>query len=93
MKNENYNGWTNRETWACSLNLRNDYNLNKPIEFYIKKAISIDELEFLLKTYVGTLYKLKVICPGSKFERIVEDIGAYEEINFKELAEEFYEEK
>lgn len=88
-----YNGWSNRETWCCSINLRNDYTINKLIETYIRGSKSAEQLEFFIKSYVRTLYILKDCFPEGRIYKIVEDIGSFEDINFKEIAETLYEER
>jgi hypothetical protein len=93
MENKSYNGWTNRETWSCSINLRNDYTTNKLIEAYISEAKSVERLEFFIKSYVRIIYSLKNCFPEGRIYKIAEDIGAFEDINFKEIAEAYFDEK
>lgn len=89
-----YNGWKNRETWACSINLRNNYLINKLIERYIKESGSVEELEFLIKKYVKTLYSIeKFYSVDGLIAQIVRDIGDVNEVDFNEIATSFFTEK
>ncbi len=87
-RNNEYQGWTNRETWAVNLWLSNDQglynwvndlkaNTNSPLEFAdaLKSYVEDD-----LKEYANESER------GSEIRTMFDDIGSLWRVEWKEIA-------
>lgn len=88
-----YNGWSNRETWSCVLQLQSNYMINKMIADWVLQAENKKQLEAVIKNYVENIYKMASLTKNSPLNKMVEDIGVLKNINFGEIASSFSIEK
>lgn len=99
MEKENYNGWSNRETWAYSLWLGNDEGLYNQCMEYVDKAKNHDDKDTqiwdLAKKLEGLLEELNEFNKESGGNKalvsMLEDIGSQWRIDFKEIAKSMLE--
>lgn len=96
---ENYNGWTNRETWATKLHLDNDETLNDWAWEYARKweeareERSTYELGQDLKNWVeDDLLILENIAGNRDLWLMLTDIGSLHRVNWLEIAQAYAEE-
>jgi len=87
---ENYNGWTNRETWAVALHLDNEENTQKIVNEYVQHALKECEspvmcLEESLENFIDELWD-----DGTQLTRdralMFRDIGSIYRVNWREIA-------
>jgi hypothetical protein len=98
---EQYNGWSNRETWATALHINNDEGLIDQINEYAKSVLEYGEeypasiVAVRLEEWVSEIvseehwaYEIGSNMPkGAKMMR--DDIGSLWRINWYEIAESF----
>jgi len=92
MSEEEYNGWTNYETWALNLHLTNDRDTYDYWTAYMKNHEMhevIDELKESLEHDQELLYEGESISKEAK--DMLHDIGSIWRINFYEVASAFKE--
>lgn len=100
MNAEEYNGWTNRETWATALHINNDQWLQETAEEYaIGAQASHDEdstctvLGCLAETFecwiTEDLLTLENIAGNQGLFNMLTDIGSLYRVNWREIAESF----
>ena len=93
---ENYNGWTNRETWAFALHIDNEAWLSQTVADAVSEIITDDTCD--VKPYQVAEYLKNVMdqLKAWRFEdnevnqdivSIVDDIGSDYRIDYRELAE------
>jgi hypothetical protein len=91
---EEYNGWTNRETWATALHLNNDQGLYETVRDWAVSNWEEDESEAVtvlsesIEDFVTELVESD--WDGVKFMR--SDIGSLYRVNWREIAESFISE-
>jgi hypothetical protein len=91
---EEYNGWSNRETWATSLHLNNDQGLYETVRDWAVSNWEEDESEAVtilaesIEDFVTEL--LETDWDGVKFMRY--DIGSLWRVNWREIADSFISE-
>ena len=87
---EEYNGWTNRETWAVALHLDNEENTHNIVNEYVKHALKECEspvmcLEESLENFIDELWD-----DGTQLTRdralMFRDIGSIYRVNWREIA-------
>jgi len=92
---DKYEGWANRETWACALWLNNDQALyNSMLEIakftYITEDQPLQALsEAFSEVVVDLLEEQPLTSPETR--RMRNDIGSIWRVNFTEIAEGFLE--
>ena len=99
MNEQEYNGWSNRETWATNLWLTNDYGMTKDLEIYFQELhnegepttpeILRDFVEYV-ETYVNELLEFENLNPTTY--SMLTDIGSLYRVNWREIAQGFSEE-
>lgn len=103
---ENYNGWTNRETWATKLHLDNDQYLYECAWQYAREEVAgHDKGEEINAYYLGQTLKNWVEDDLLTFENIVQDnsdghhlwlmandIGSLYRVNWREIAQAYLDE-
>lgn len=99
MNEQEYNGWSNRETWATNLWLTNDYGMTKDLEIYFQELHKEDEpttpeilrdfVEYV-ETYVNELLEFENLNPTTY--SMLTDIGSLYRVNWREIAQGFSEE-
>jgi hypothetical protein len=91
---EEYNGWSNRETWATSLHLNNDQGLYETVRDWAVSNWEEDESEAVtilaesIEDFVTEL--LETDWDGVKSMRY--DIGSLWRVNWREISESFISE-
>lgn len=75
MTREEYNGWTNRETWAAHLWITNDQSL-------YTSALHANTA-FLLEEYMEELLSLRQ--ESETLQTMFDDIGSLWRVNWKEI--------
>lgn len=93
---EEYNGWTNRETWATALHLNNDQGLYETVRDWASsnweeqesEAEAVSVLAESIEDFVTEL--LETDWDGVKPMRY--DIGSLYRVNWREIAESFISE-
>jgi hypothetical protein len=91
---EEYNGWTNRETWATALHLNNEQGLYETVRDWAVSNWEEDESEAVtvlsesIEDFVTELVESD--WDGVKFMR--SDIGSLYRVNWREIAESFISE-
>lgn len=97
METQEYQGWTNRETWAMMLWIDNDYSLSDTAREYARtEAEGHDEGEEINPYYLGESLKNYIEEDLLTFENIsnnrelfimLTDIGSLYRVNWREIAE------
>jgi len=91
---EEYNGWTNRETWATALHLNNDQALYETVRDWAvsnweeQESEAVMVLSESIEDFVTELVESD--WDGVKFMR--SDIGSLYRVNWREIAESFISE-
>ena len=91
---EKYQGWTNRETWACNLWLDNDRGIYEDILPLIDEANEVSKLADSIQEYMENRLDLRnwnLITQD--LISMVEDIGSLWRVNWREIAENKLSEK
>ena len=99
---ENYNGWSNRETWATALHINNDYGLQLEMEEKVAHLIEehegdrdevITDLSEWLQGWITNLvsaewWRDELGCEMSEgAEMMRQDIGSLWRVEWREIAE------
>lgn len=101
MCNE-YNGWTNRETWATALHINNDEGLyNQAREMASEYAKQRDEASIANESWLFAQYcdQIENFIDDlfdenwDNLKAMRNDIGSLYRVNWREIAESFVEEK
>lgn len=94
---EEYNGWTNRETWATMLHIDNDQGLYEMARDYARQELEgHDKGEEINPYYLGEMLKSWIENDLLTYENVVHneglwlmllDIGSLYRVNWREIAE------
>ena len=88
-KEDTYNGWSNRETWAVALHIDNDQGMQEMVWEYAKGKES-HEIEPYIRDIVEDIFRN--VFDGSTNEhaaRMVEDIGSLWRVDWREVAKHY----
>ena len=100
METQDYNGWTNRETWAAALHIDNDQGLLETALDYAQtetkehsEGDSLDARNCLAETLEGwivdDLLTLENISGNHPLWLMLTDIGSLYRVNWRELADHY----
>ncbi|PIU01235.1 MAG: hypothetical protein COT74_01645 [Bdellovibrionales bacterium CG10_big_fil_rev_8_21_14_0_10_45_34] len=79
-----YNGWVNRETWACSLRLDNDfYDLKEVLK---KSSKSWQDYSDKLRDLIYEMEQELKTNPSNELLDVFLDIGSLYRVDFDEIA-------
>jgi len=91
---EEYNGWTNRETWATALHLDNNQGIYNEVQDYTRGAIEnnpIKEAPYrladTLEEWVNAMFEFDNISENRALFSMLEDIGSLYRVNWREIAQ------
>ena len=87
---DEYNGWSNRETWAVSLWLNNDYGLHQMKNEVVGKYSEDDRhrLADELKEFTESLFDGETFGPmNDELKNMRDDISSMWRVNWDEIAE------
>jgi hypothetical protein len=97
METQDYNGWTNRETWATMLHIDNDQVLLETAMEYAKQeldqaerdsSIAIYELAQVIQNWIEEdLLTRENIAGNEGLWLMLSDIGSLYRVNWREIAE------
>ena len=100
MEEKDYNGWSNRETWATALHIDNDQALLEIALDYAKHKIEDEnkgdeegysfDLEATLESWLtNDLLTLENISGNHPLWLMLTDIGSLYRVNWRELADHY----
>lgn len=94
---DQYNGWTNRETWATKLWLDNDQALQELTQEMAEKSDSVAGLADNLSDFVSELLDMEEVLSAPPAQRkelisMSRDIGSLYRVNWWEIAESYLSE-
>jgi hypothetical protein len=102
MQEQEYNGWSNRETWATALHINNDQYLYETAIDYTKQEIEgHDKGEAINPYHLGEtlrdwiendLLTLENIAGNKDLFNMLTDIGSFYRVNWREIAGNFISE-
>lgn len=85
--NEEYQGWTNHETWATMLHIDNDQGLYFPL-MEVAKQYEIDEIEAEVKAFIeDDILNYDNVKNNHNAWLMLMDIGSLYRVNWREIAE------
>lgn len=86
---EEYNGWTNRETWACHLHLSNDQGMYESCREATRESLEEYVCELLDPAYWRDSFGESM---PREIELMKDDIGSLWRVNWDEIVEALEEE-
>jgi hypothetical protein len=95
---QEYNGWTNRETWATKLHLDNDQALQSIALDYTRTALQDEQVDGVTAYALGEqleswiaedLFTLENLAGNEGLFSMLTDIGSLYRVNWREIAESF----
>lgn len=94
---DQYNGWTNRETWATKLWLDNDQALQELTQEMAENHDSVAGLADSLSDFVSELLDMEEVLSAPPAQRkelisMSRDIGSLYRVNWWEIAESYLSE-
>ena len=96
MNEQEYNGWSNRETWATNLWLTNDYGMTKDLEIYFQELHNegepttpeiVRDFADYIESYLNELLEFENL--NQTTYSMLTDIGSVYRVNWREIAEGF----
>jgi len=84
-----YNGWTNRETWAVALHINNDQGLLNPINEVAKLHKNLNDLADEVEAFINEVLTFDNISTNRNAFLMMQDIGSLYRVNWREIAESF----
>jgi hypothetical protein len=90
---EQYNGWTNRETWAVALHINNDEGLLSPILEVAQLHESVGGLADEIEVFINEVLDFDNVSTNRNAFMMLQDIGSLYRVNWYEIAGSFAEEK
>lgn len=91
MRDETYNGWKNRETWATALHINNEQGLQEEVERLVKSAKDKRDLETMLEEYIDSLWDMMIDEGCKELKPMFSDIGSMWRVEWRELAASFWD--
>ena len=97
---DEYNGWTNRETWACALHLSNDEGLYREAVRIVGEAktsgMAFQPAESL-KSWVTEMVEEVLFpdageAPSQLIRSMVHDVGSFWRVDWEAVSQSFMEE-
>lgn len=93
---EEYNGWTNRETWATALHIDNDYGLlHNALDYVREETRGEDEVD-IYDLAEGFKYQLEEdiltfenVRENHSLWLMLTDIGSLYRVNWREIAQHY----
>jgi hypothetical protein len=87
---ENYNGWSNRETWALNLHLNNTETLQNDLisivkDDKLKDYEKEDELKDWVEEMVYNFIEGEEFCYKEEIKLLIQDVGSFWRINWREI--------
>jgi hypothetical protein len=102
MNDQEYNGWSNRETWATALHINNDQYLYENARDYTKEELAGHNQDEAINPYFlgevlqnwieGDLLTLENISGNFGLFNMLTDIGSLYRVNWREIADSFLSE-
>jgi predicted RNA-binding protein with EMAP domain len=90
METQEYQGWSNRETWATALHIDNDEGLLNPILEVAKVHHSINDLADEIKAFIGEVLEWDNVSTNRNAYLMLIDIGSLYRVNWREIAEGYF---
>lgn len=87
-----YNGWTNRETWATNLWIDNEFGLYQRVQELTKESETIHELSDNIKELVEEFFDMENLFANRELLVMMSDIGSLYRVNWAEIARNIWEE-
>jgi hypothetical protein len=89
---QEFNGWTNRETWAVALHINNDEGLLSPIMEVAQLHDSVGDLADEIEGFINEVLDFDNISTNRNAFIMLQDIGSLYRVNWYELASSFKDE-
>jgi hypothetical protein len=96
LLSEEYNGWSNRETWAVALHLNNDQGFIDEVEQFTHRAIQDNPLEEAgyrladsLEEWVSAFFEFDTVSTNEHLFIMMTDIGSLYRVNWREIAQTY----
>lgn len=90
---QEYNGWTNRETWATALHINNDEGLLSPILEVTQLHTNTGELADEIQAFIEKVLDFDNISTNRNAFNMLTDIGSLYRVNWYEIAGTYLEER
>lgn len=87
-----YNGWTNRETWATNLWIDNEFGLYQRVQEIAKDSKTLSELTDNIREMFEELFDFESIVANRELLMMMNDIGSLYRVNWAEIARNIWEE-
>jgi hypothetical protein len=84
---EEYNGWTNRETWATALHINNDEGLINPLNEVAKLHDNLNDMAEEIESFINEVLDFDNISTNRNAFLMLHDIGSLYRVNWREIAE------
>ena len=85
--NTEYNGWTNRETWATALHINNDEGLINPLSEVAKLHDNLNDMADEVEGFISEVLEFDNISTNRSAFLMLQDIGSLYRVNWREIAE------
>jgi hypothetical protein len=84
---QEYNGWTNRETWATALHINNDEGLINPLSEVAKLHESVNDMADEIESFITEVLDFDNVSTNRNAFIMLQDIGSLYRVNWREIAE------
>jgi hypothetical protein len=90
VEKKDYNGWTNRETWATALHIDNDEGLLAPILEVAQLHDNLYDLADEIRDFIEEVLDFDNVSTNRNAFSMLTDIGSLYRVNWKEIAENYF---
>lgn len=89
METQEYNGWSNRETWATALHIDNDEGLLAPILEVAQLHTNLTDLAGEIESFISEVLDWDNVSTNRNAFIMLTDIGSLYRVNWREIAESY----
>jgi hypothetical protein len=92
METQEYNGWTNRETWATMLHIDNDEGLLLPLLDVTQNHENVRDLATEIEAFITEdVLNFDNVSTNKNAFIMLTDIGSLYRVNWQEIAESLFD--